>query len=102
MGYIIVVSNQAKPLTALMYGWNKYGGANFGLVQESIDAEWDCQSCGLQSSDIPYDFEFAPREFIKICVFCHRLKVSYNIDSFLDLIDLVRAKHSVVEYLSLE
>lgn len=91
MTNIIIVSEKCKPLTQAMYGWNKYGGVNLGLVQEKLGDEWVCQACSLtQSAGQPFDFEFIPREFIKICESCHLMGIENEINDFAELILLVR------------
>lgn len=88
---VIVVSEKCRALTAAMYGWSKHGGANFGLVQEKLGEEWTCQVCSKkQTLDQPYDFEFSPNEFIKICSTCHASKVAGDITELADLIAIVR------------
>lgn len=88
---IIVVSERCKPLTQAMYGWSKHGGVNLGLVQEKLGDEWICQACSeTQSVGQPFDFEFMPREFIKICESCHTVGVENEVTLFSDLIMLVR------------
>jgi len=91
MNAIIIVSERCKPLTEAMYGWNKYGGVNLGLVQEKLGDEWVCQACSqTQTLGQPYSFEFVPREFIKICESCHGVRVENNIGEFSDLMVIVR------------
>lgn len=95
----IIVGNTVKTLsvsrkliTKAMYGWSKYGGVNYGLVQKNLEPIWSCQACGeRQTEDLPpYMFEFAPREFVRICSKCHFKRLKENIDAFEDLITLVR------------
>jgi len=83
-----------KEVTRKMYGWSKWGGANFGLVQENKTEEWSCQGCGSpQTSELPsYMFEFTDNEFIRICSVCQAIKLHYHIHSLDNLIEAVRNK----------
>ena len=99
MESILIIKNDCRPLTSLMYGWSKYGGGNQIMPREDIDSTWDCQTCGSETIGEVYDFEFYPREFIKICIFCHKLSISYSISTLGEFIELVRMKHDLLEYL---
>ena len=85
-----------KKVTKKMYGWSKWGGVNFGLVQENKTEEWSCQGCGNpQASELPsYMFEFSPDEFIRICSICQAIKFAQHITSLDGLIQAVRAKRT--------
>lgn len=95
---VVIVGNTQKTITSSMhskmYGWSKYGGANYGLVQENKTKIWSCQTCGdKQGSDLPaYMFEFSKDEFIRICTNCQRLKLLHHVDDLQNLIDLARGK----------
>lgn len=67
--------NQAK------YGWSKWGGANFGMVQKNLTPEWFCQACKeMQPVELtPYMFEFVEREYIRICSKCHHIRLKHNV-----------------------
>lgn len=87
-----------KNLNRAKFGWTKWGGANQGLVQKNLTQEWNCQSCGEKQTDElpPYMFEFAEREYIRICSKCHhiRLKLSIAPLEFDVLVVKVRIFHS--------
>jgi hypothetical protein len=52
--------------------WTKYGGAVHGMVKESIQDKWYCQSCGEEMPEElkPFLFELYPGDFIRICNLC--------------------------------
>lgn len=77
-----------KELDKLKYGWSKHGGPNHGLVKQNLTEDWTCQSCaGVQAKNLPsYMFEFADREFIRICAVCQSQKLSHDIILLEDLI----------------
>ena len=82
-----------RQTTKKMYGWSKWGGANFGLVQENKTDEWSCQGCGVpQASELPsYMFEFLENEFMRICSVCQAIKLAKHIHTLDSLIQAVRA-----------
>lgn len=70
-----------KALNKQKYGWSKWGGANFGLVQKNLTEEWSCQACGeKQTNELPpYMFEFVEREYVRICSKCHHIRITLEI-----------------------
>jgi hypothetical protein len=84
-----------KALNKQKYGWSKWGGPNFGLVQKNLTPEWFCQACKqMQPEELtPYMFEFVEREYIRICSKCHHVRITNDIQplQFDILIDLVRS-----------
>ncbi len=70
-----------KALNKQKYGWSKWGGANMGLVQKNLTETWFCQSCKQEQPDklTPYMFEYASREYIRICSKCHWIRLHKNI-----------------------
>ena len=86
-------------ITTFSYGWTKWGGANRGLVQEDLTEEWHCQACGeTETAELPpYMYEFAPREFIRICSKCHNVRLQKGIEplQFPVLVSLVRVNHEL-------
>ena len=74
-----------------MYGWSKWGGGNKGLVKEELN-EWYCQSCAkIQRKGLPsYMVETAPREFVRVCSKCKHKMIVEKLDSFYELIKIVR------------
>jgi hypothetical protein len=81
-------------MTRKMFSWTKYGGANYGLVQEDKTPEWYCQACReKQGSEMPsYMFEFSENEFIRICSLCQARKIFNHIKDLAELIAFVRVK----------
>lgn len=79
------------------YGWSKYGGERYGLVQETKLPKWFCQSCQeTQTSEMPsYMFEFSTGEFIRICANCQYLKIKNQLTDLIDLVSLVRKVDSL-------
>lgn len=86
------IEKRVSGLTKKAYGWSKWGGKNYGLVQESKTPDWKCQACGeTQGNDLPsYMFEFLPNEFVRICTLCQHKKLLHHIEVFKDLLELVR------------
>lgn len=70
-----------KALNKAKYGWSKWGGANYGLVQKNLTNEWSCQACGQTQPDelTPYMFEFVEREYVRICSKCHHIRIKFDI-----------------------
>ena len=71
------------PLRGKVSGkWTKYGGAIYGLRKEFIQGSWFCQTCGDETpAELPpYNFEYYPGEFIRICNIC-KAKVDIIKDS---------------------
>jgi len=93
---VIIVGNVERTVTTgmgkKMYSWSKYGGANFGLVQENKTEEWSCQACGeSQLSELPaYMFEFSENEFMRICSICQAKKLINHIKTLDELLSQVR------------
>jgi len=83
-----------KALNKAKYGWTKWGGSNFGLVQKNLTETWFCQACKEEQPDelTPYMFEFVEREYIRICSKCHATRLKQNIKplEFARLISVVR------------
>lgn len=84
MEYIIAKSLPKEVYDALnkaKYGWSKWGGPNQGIVQKNLTEEWYCQACQEKQTDElpPYMFEYAEREFIRICSKCHNTRMKYDI-----------------------
>lgn len=98
---VVIVGNTKKEITSAltpkMYGWSKWGGSNFGLVQKNKTFSWYCQACREQlgASCPSYMFEMAPNEFIRICSNCQRLTLLKHIDSLTDLINQVRSHREI-------
>lgn len=92
---LVELTVERKHITKFMYSRSKYGGVNYGLVQENLTPEWSCQACGeKQIAELPpFMFEFLPREFARICSICHHTRLKENITSFEDLLGLVRHPH---------
>lgn len=86
-----------KSLNKAKYGWTKWGGPNYGLVQKNLTEFWYCQACKEeQTMDLPpYMFEFPEREYIRICSKCHHLRLENNIKpcQYRQLLNLVRSSH---------
>jgi len=78
-------------ITALMYGWSKWGGGNKGLVKEELD-EWYCQNCGeLQRKSLPsYMVESADREFLRVCSKCKYKIVRNGLKTYWQLLNLTK------------
>lgn len=82
---------QEISITRLQKGWTRHGGVNNGY-QMTYRREWNCQACGLeQPSEITaYLFPFENADVLRICPSCQHLVVSNDINSFFDLIKIVR------------
>lgn len=82
-----------------LFSHSKYGGANYGLVQQDKTPEWFCQACQQrQGSQLPsYMFEFSHNEFIRICSICQALKILKHITTLDEFIKLVRSKREFWE-----
>jgi hypothetical protein len=86
------IEDRVSGLTKKAYGWSKWGGANYGLVQKQKTEEWNCQACGeKEGSEMPsYMFEIIPSEFIRICSNCQALKNIHSLKTMHELLRLVR------------
>lgn len=81
-------------VTSLGFTWNKYGGTSYGVLQKDLTPQWYCQACNEpQTEDLPpYMFEYPEREYIRICSKCQFERTTKNIDSFFELIQIVRVQ----------
>lgn len=70
--------------------WSKYGGGK--LVEHAQLPEWKCQSCGeMQFNVLPsYLYEYPQGEYIKICTMCRYMVIRYSLETFTDLLSVVR------------
>lgn len=76
------------PVTKKMYGWDKYGGARHGLVDNNTP-KWHCQICGEeQTRELPKYFipeDRHQREFFKVCSKCRKAQIVYQTFDFYEL-----------------
>lgn len=95
----VTYQGEKKSLTTAMYGWSRWGGVNYGLVQKKLDPEWSCQACGILQIDTlpPYMFEFIPREYIRICSPCHFVRLKEAIITFDELLRIIRIRHDEMD-----
>ena len=85
-------------ITSVLYGWSKWGGSHSGLVQEELTEEWHCQACGEKETNElpPFMYEYAPREYIRICSKCQNILLQKEIQpqQFDTLVSIVRVRRS--------
>lgn len=83
---------QEISITRLQKGWIRMGGAINGYDMKADKREWNCQACGLEqpSQITAYLFPFMESEVLRLCPPCQNVAVEGHIDSFFELVDLVR------------
>lgn len=77
----------------MLYGWSKFGGANYGIIREETD-EWACQICGArQIMGLPQYFlpmDNYRRDFIRVCSGCWADIRKLNIKTYKELVRKVK------------
>ena len=75
--------------------WTKWGGGRYALIKEILE-EWYCQGCGRKQVEglpaymIPLDS--GRDEFFRVCSRCKHLALEKKIDSYHQLVIVVRKR----------
>lgn len=71
--------------------WSKWGGARFAGDYAKYD-EWSCQACSKTQYNIlpSYSVSIGENEFVRVCALCRFVFIRNALDSFEELIDIVR------------